>query len=83
MITGILISKESFGSEYREVRVKGKLLLIGFLCYFLGAIFDAGATISTTVLILSRTILSLGAVMFYLGFLLPNKIKELFNLNEE
>jgi len=75
-IPGILFALKTLKSESREVKLKGKLLVLAFFGYFFGAIFDAALTLTPLILILTRSILISSSILFYLGFLLPNFIKK-------
>ena len=75
VIPGILFAIKTLKSESREIKLKGKLLILAFLGYFIGAILDAAITLTPITLILVRLILIISATLFYLGFLMPNFIK--------
>lgn len=78
LITGIIFSQQSMKSKNREIRLKGKLLLIAFLSFVGGAILDVFSSGSILILIFSRIILISAALEFYSGFMLPNWVKSLF-----
>ncbi|MFX0070199.1 MAG: hypothetical protein ACFFAO_03825 [Candidatus Hermodarchaeota archaeon] len=74
-ITGTLFSKELLRSENPENRFKGKLILIAFWAYCIGGVLDTGLPVNPLTLILSRTIVISSSIFFYLGFLLPQFIR--------
>jgi len=77
VITGILFSIKSLKSEHRYIRLKGKLLIIGFVCYLISGFMDGGIiplTIET--LIIARLILISNGIFIYFGFFLPDFIKK-------
>ena len=80
VITGLLFAKESFKSEDREVRFKGKALIIAFLTYPICGLLDSAFNLNEIGLILVRSILMFGAFMFYIGFFVPKFIKNIFHL---
>jgi hypothetical protein len=61
-----------------ETRLKGKLLLVAFPSFAVGALLDSMIPTSPLTLIILRSILILSAIMFYTAFMLPNWIKKLF-----
>ncbi len=77
LITGLMFARESMRSENPEIRLKGKLLAIAFLCYIPAGIFDASATINIIILVILRLVEISAAFAFYGGFLLPNWMKNL------
>jgi hypothetical protein len=79
-ITGLLFARDSLKSDDREVRFKGKCLIIAFLTYPICGVIDGGVQLNAIGLIVIRSLLMLGAVMFYIGFFVPKFIKKLFKL---
>ena len=79
VVTGILFSVQSLKSDNPEVRLKGKLLISGFICYCVGGFMDAGTIhLTELTIIIARSILISSAFLLYLGLLLPNFVKKLF-----
>ena len=79
VVTGILFSVQSLKSDNPEVRLKGKLLIFGFICYLVGGFMDAGTIhLTELTIIIARSILISSAFLLYLGLLLPNFVKKLF-----
>ena len=79
-ITGLLFARDSLKSDDREIRFKGKALIIAFLTYPICGIIDGGLELNTLGVILIRSILMFGAVMFYIGFFVPKFVKKMFKL---
>jgi hypothetical protein len=77
-IAGILFAKESLSSESKELKLKGKFLLLAFLIYLIGAILDGTLQLTAGSLIITRILLMTSAILFYLGFFFPNFVKNLF-----
>ena len=78
IITGVLFALKSMTSSYPEVRLKGKFILIAFISFTTGAVIEALFVLEPVIVVFTRTILTLSAIMFYLGFILPDKVKKLF-----
>lgn len=78
LITGILFARESLKSDKKELRLKGKFLMIAFITFATGTFIDAIGSLTEITLVLARTFVIIGAFMFYIGFTLPKFIKELF-----
>ena len=80
--TGILLARSSIKLDNPEHKLKGYLLIMAFLLYIIGAIFDAVIDFTDLLLLLPRIVL-LGAVFcFYCSFNLPKTIKKLFLKNK-
>jgi hypothetical protein len=76
LVTGILFSKKSLQSESREIRFKGKLLMAAFISFTIGTVLDFAIPNPLTYII-ARLILLSSSIEFYIGFLLPERIKRL------
>ncbi len=76
LITGIMFARESLKSDNKEIRLKGKFLIIAFITFAIGTFIDAIGNLTEVTLVLARTFVIIGAFMFYLGFTLPRFIKE-------
>jgi hypothetical protein len=74
-ITGILFAWQSLKINQPEVRLKGLFLLIGFVSFIVGSIFDAFLDLNILTLVLYRSLLIFSSFTFYLGFFLPNWLK--------
>ena len=71
MITGLTFAIKSLRSNNPEVKLKGKFLLIAFICYLIGAAIEIIITFPQ-----NRLILILSAILYYIGFILPEGIKK-------
>jgi hypothetical protein len=78
LITGILFAKTLLKSENPEIKLKGKLILIGFISFVLGAILDSAIPLNPITLPITRIILMISAFELYGGFILPDWMKKLF-----
>ncbi len=74
VILGILLSIQLIKSDNLENKLKGKFLLYAFIAYTLGAIIDAVA-VSWFIVILIRLLLISSALAMYVGWLMPDSVK--------
>ncbi len=81
LITGILFGRASLKAENPEIRLKGRLLIIAFVSFVLGAILEILSGISVIIMIIARLVLISSSIEFYGGFMLPNWMKKLFLRN--
>jgi hypothetical protein len=77
IVTGLLFARLSLKSDNPEIRLRGKLLIIAFLTFLIGAFID-NLPVTIPLLIFSRIVLIISAIFFYLAFILPNWLKKLF-----
>ncbi|MFO8017428.1 MAG: hypothetical protein R6U96_02235 [Promethearchaeia archaeon] len=78
LITGIVFARNSLKSNQREVKIKGRFLLVAFLTWCTGAILDSSIELTFFTLPITRLLLVSSALLFYIGFILPPGIKDLF-----
>ncbi|MFX1395162.1 MAG: hypothetical protein ACFFAH_16560 [Promethearchaeota archaeon] len=69
---------KSWKSEDREVRLKAKFLLIAMIMFVFGAFLDGFISLTTAPIFIVRIILVASAILFYLGWNLPEVIKKIF-----
>jgi hypothetical protein len=74
IVTGILFARKSLKSEDPKIRWKSRFLLLAFILFTIGAIFDAGIRMDVFTLIAVRSILITSSILYYMGFLLPDKV---------
>jgi hypothetical protein len=80
-ITGVLFARESLKAPSPELQLKGKFLLAAFISYVIGAILDAIiplSEISVFIIPITRIILITASIEWYFGFILPERIKNIF-----
>jgi hypothetical protein len=77
IITGTIFARVSLKVESKEVRLKGKFLLIAFYSFTIGALLDVFSSISILLLIIARIILISSALEFYCGFIMPPWVKRI------
>ena len=78
VITGLMFARLSLKSDDPEVKLKGKLLVVAFIAFFVGALLDSSITLNEVGIIFVRLILIVSAIFWYGGFLLPHWMKKLF-----
>ena len=78
IITGYQFARISLKSDNPEHQLRGKFLIIAFISFTIGAIFDVISALSIIIILIGRIILISSAVEFYIGFVLPDKIKKIF-----
>ena len=82
LYTGILLARSSIKINKPEHKLKGYFLIVAFVLYIIGGLFDSIIDFTDLLLLLPRIVL-LGAVFcFYCGFNLPKSIKKLFLKNK-
>ena len=77
-ITGILFAWQCLKSEDKEIRLKGKFLVLAFITFAIGTFLDVGIELTELTLVLARAFVIFGAFAFYIGFMLPDFIKRIF-----
>ncbi|TXT66499.1 MAG: membrane protein of unknown function [Promethearchaeota archaeon] len=76
IITFIIFAKSSLSAPNENVRLKGKLLLIGGLLITSGIVIDTLIPLNILILALTRIIFILGALFFYFGFFYSRKVPQ-------
>jgi hypothetical protein len=75
VISGFLFANLSLKSKDPEVKLKGKLLIIAYIAFSVGALLDASVPFNELIVIIIRLILILSAFCWYGGFILPKWMK--------
>jgi len=78
IITGIMFTNKSVKDSNPEIRLKSKFLLLAFILYTIGTSLDALLGLDYFTLIIFRGFEISAAISFYLGFILPERVKKLF-----
>ena len=78
VISGFFFARLSLKSDDPEVKLKGKLLVVAYIAFFVGALLDSSIRLNELGVIFVRLILIASAVFWYGGFLLPHWMKKLF-----
>ncbi len=71
-LTGIIFAINSLRTNDPRVKLKGKFLIVAFISFLLGTAFDIIITNPIT-----RLVLVLSAIFFYIGYILPPAIENL------
>ncbi|MBD3253756.1 MAG: hypothetical protein GF383_01620 [Candidatus Lokiarchaeota archaeon] len=74
IVTGLIFSIDSIKSDDSKVKLKGKFLLLAFVSFTIGALFDAAIPLNIVSLVIVRLILISSGIEYYLGFLMPDKL---------
>ena len=77
VITGVYFSLKTMKVGELEVKWRGRFLLIAFLSFFVGTIFDALIKLNILTVIIVRVILITSSIEYYFGFFLPEKIRNI------
>ena len=77
IITGFIFSIVSMKSKDPEIKWKGRFLLCGFISFTIGSFMDSFITFDPITLVVVRLILIASSILYYLGFLLPDRIAKL------
>ena len=78
VITGVLFARLSLQSDDPEVKLKGKLLIIAYIAFTIGALLDSAIPLNAVLIIFTRLILIASALFWYGGFILPRWMRKLF-----
>jgi len=79
LLTGIFFFRASMRSENIEIKLKGKLILLGLIMFMIGG-FIPYLFFSLVNLVIARIFLVFSSITLYMGFLLPNWAKKLFKI---
>ena len=66
-----------------KIQWRGKLLLVTSILFIFGAITDALIELTPIFLIIIRTIITISALTFYMGFVMPDWVKRVLKLEIE
>ncbi|MFX0036448.1 MAG: hypothetical protein ACFE9I_12515 [Candidatus Hermodarchaeota archaeon] len=75
VISGFLFANLSLKSKDSEVKLKGKLLIIAYITFLVGALLDSAITLNEVIIIITRLILITSSICWWGGFLLPKWMK--------
>jgi len=87
-ITGMIFSLDSIKVRNPEIRLRGKFLIISFILFTIGAGLDGLKSFLFSdlslllFLVIDRILLILSALGFYIGFTMPDRIKNFFLKNQ-
>jgi hypothetical protein len=78
IISGFMFAYVSIKSKNPEVSLKGKLILAAFILFTIAAIIETFGHLDPLTVVITRSVLISSSFVFYLGFILPKPIKNLF-----
>jgi len=76
VVTGFLFANLSLKSKDPEVKLKGKLLVIAYITFSVGALLDSSIPLNEVLIIITRLVLITSAFFWYAGFILPKWLKK-------
>ncbi len=82
LYTGVLLARSGIKLNEPEPKLKGYFLILAYILYFIGAIFDSLIDFTDLLLLLPRILLVAAVFCFYCGFNLPKTIKKIFLKNK-
>lgn len=79
-VTFMIFANKSLKSTDKEVKLKGKFLIIAMVTFTACSVLDSFKFFATIpiLIVITRIFLMLSAIEFYFGWILPNFIKKLF-----
>jgi len=77
-----MFARVSIKSHNPEVSLKGKLILAAFISFTVAAVIETFGHLDPLTVVITRSILISSSIEFYLGFILPRRIRNFF-LKEE
>jgi len=83
-LSGILFARMSLRSENEEIRLKGKIFIAAIICFLIGGSLDIAGLVdfpnpsSIVMVIAARSIMMVTSFLFYISFILPERVKKLF-----
>ena len=84
LITGLHFSIRSMRvQDNPEVKWKGRFLFISFILYFFGEMDFMSMFFGIEFAVFTRLILIFSSILFYIGFMMPDFMKKLLNLEEK
>ncbi len=75
IITGYKFGSISLKSERVEHQIRGKFLIIAFISFTIGALFDVISALALFLIVIGRIIIISSGYEFYLGFILPKFVR--------
>ena len=82
IVSGIMFARVSIKSHNPEVSLKGKFILAAFISFTIAAVIETFFHLDPLLVVITRSILISSSIEFYLGFILPRRIRNFF-LKEE
>jgi len=83
LVTGLIFSRNAMKSQDKEIKWKGRFLVIAFVFFTVGAGLDSVSWTNLFMIILIRLILIISAITYYLAFFLPIPIANMLIKEDE
>ena len=77
-ISGFFFIKKSLKAESKEVTLKARFLAFGLVIFTIGVMMDTIGGLTEVTLVIARIFVIIGCFSFYIGFILPQFIKNIF-----
>ncbi|MHA1803624.1 MAG: hypothetical protein ACTSU4_03695 [Promethearchaeota archaeon] len=77
LLTILIFIRKSMQSPNRVIQWKAKLILLAFLFFGIGAILDSVISLIALTLFITRLILLISSIIFYIGWTMPPKLAKL------
>lgn len=74
MVTGVIFSLRTMKVDIKAIQWRGRFMLIAFLSFTIGALFDSAIPMSSITIVLIRLLLISSAIEYYLGFFFPDRL---------
>ncbi len=74
MVTGVIFSLRTMKVDIKAIQWRGRFMLIAFLSFTIGALFDSAIPMSPITIVLIRLLLISSAIEYYLGFFFPDRL---------
>ncbi len=80
LITSFNFCMISMKSDIPDIKLRGKLILLGLIILFTGALMAAFLSMEVVFLIVSRVLIVLSGALLYIGLIMPNWAKKIFRI---
>jgi hypothetical protein len=78
-VTGMIFSYKSLKRDEPDIKLRGKMIFLGFLSFTIGAALDSTlGAVNPILIVFIRIFLILSSILFYLAFILPEWFKKIF-----
>ncbi len=77
LVIGLMFVSKSLKSDNLELKMRGRFLFIALLSYITGAFMDIIIPLTPITVVITRLILTMSSIVFYIGFIMPEWAKKL------
>ncbi len=82
LITSINFCLVSMKSDLPDIKLRGKLILLGLIVLFTGALIAAFLSMIVVFLIVSRVLIVLAGALLYAGLIMPKLARKIFRIKD-